>query len=146
MLHTIVSTFYLSTVFIVYFTSVMKHPKVVQALYIADVLMKVGIRLADGSLGTKFKIEKKKGYTVITYAEKEKGEKTLIVPTNRKITLKRNLISYYAVKDGKRDKINVSPDFPILVSAKDLGVDLIEARDLKGKFIRTYDKNEVPNY
>ena len=76
------------------------------------------------------------------------GGKThsVYVPYNRKKSTSMLRKRVYLIKDGEKLNISQKPGIPYLICADDLGGESIIIENLDGDIVRTYKKDEVPNF
>jgi len=136
-----------SLLFIHYFTPIYKLKRVQLLILYADLSLSVGMRLMKGRFMGGHEIIKHKTYTEITYTQKDGVKKKLYVPSGRRVSMCRHRYKYYLVdKNDNKSIIDVSEDFPILVSAADLGGVAIEIQDLHGNIVATFGTEEIPSF
>jgi len=130
--------------FIHYFTSFYKLQQVRKILFYTQIGFNL-LKTFAKNKSNPVRVEKKKRHIKITFTHGNTN-KTLLVPSHHEITMKRFRYKYYLITDSERSLIQVSPEFPILVSANDLGGNSIEVTDLFDKVIKSYPNKEIPEF
>lgn len=70
---------------------------------------------------------------------------SIYVPYDRKKSTRMLRKKVFLIRDGKRVNITQKPGIKYLVSAKDLGGELIIIEDLDGNVVHEYKGEEIPN-
>lgn len=81
----------------------------------------------------------------LLFQDSSGNTKKLLLPVDRTRRLVHNRHVFWLYRNSKQiTKLDISPEFPILVSAKDLQGDEIRVFDIDEQHVKTFRENEVP--
>ena len=69
---------------------------------------------------------------------------SVYLPYDRRKSSQMMRRKVFLIKEGEKTDISQKPGIPYLVSAQDLGGDLIQVEDLEGNVLNTFPRDKIP--